>query len=266
MTFLSDFLPSVLFPNTTLCVRVCAGRSRCVWNGRKTSPNCVALRHGLHCWRTVDNQSQRDARVTSQSRKLFFFFTVTTLRLVFHVFFISQSITVFCFYKYQLNSCSFHGVLLKENVLNTVTNAALFLTHSTCPLISLRLSRHSFILHAVEAIEQKHTRTCTHFGVHGSYVNTSVRPYRTPGLLFLHLRIVSVEIFSPLSRTQVVICCLLSVMLEVLINICILSFFFILFYLPKVCRSKTSLGICLYTMSLWPLFSRRHANANLCII
>lgn len=165
--------------------------------------------------------------MTSQSRKLSFVFFLYRYdsSLSFVEFFISQSITVFCFYKYQLNSCSFHGVLLKENVLNTVTNAALFLTHSTCPLISLRLSRHSFILHAIEAIEQKHTRTCTHFGVHGSYVNTSVRPSRTPGLLFVHLRIVSVEILSPLSRTQVVICCLLSVMLEVLINICILSFF-----------------------------------------
>ncbi len=74
MTFLSDFLLSVPFPNTTLCVRVRAGRSRCVWNGGKTSPNCVALRHGLHCWRTADNQSQRDARVTSESSHLCVFF------------------------------------------------------------------------------------------------------------------------------------------------------------------------------------------------
>lgn len=197
-----------------------------------------------------------------------FFCTVTTLRLVFCLFFISQSITVFCFYQYQLDSCSFHSVSLKENVLNTVTNAALFLTHSVCPLISLRLSRHSFILHAVEAIEQKnHTRTHTHFGVHGSVTNSfsvekrvseignlickhQCQTFQNSRLLFVHLRIVSVEILSPLSRTQVVICYLLSVMLEVLNNICILSLFFFLFYLPKVCRSKTSLGICLYTMSL----------------
>lgn len=61
-------LSNFLLLNTTLCVCVCV----CVYAKQKRTPQCVALRHRLQCWRRAFNQSQRDTRSSLQCRKLSF--------------------------------------------------------------------------------------------------------------------------------------------------------------------------------------------------
>ncbi len=174
MTFLSDFLLSVPFPNTTLCVRVRAGRSRCVWNGGKTSPNCVHSGTDF----TAEEQPTTNHRGTLEWHQkalicvVFLYLYDSSLSFVVCFSSLNPS-QCFVFYQYQLDSYSFHSVSLKENVLNTVTNAALFLTHSICPLISFTSLQTLIHFTCCRGNwTKKHTRTCTHFGVHGSVTNS----------------------------------------------------------------------------------------------